>query len=99
MSAIVKRAVFRGRVQGVGFRDFVQRQANRAAVEGWVRNRADGSVEAVFSGPAVDVDAVIAACRRGPRSGRVDSVDITEAAGSELGLRPAGAAFAVLATL
>jgi acylphosphatase len=99
MSAVIKRAVFRGRVQGVGFRDFVQRQANRAAIEGWVRNRADGSVEAVFSGEQEQVAAVIAACERGPRSGRVDSVDVTAAGAGDLGLRPAGAAFAVLATL
>jgi acylphosphatase len=99
MSSVVRRAVFRGLVQGVGFRDFVERQAARHGIEGWVRNRRDGSVETVFAGAPDQVDVAIEACRRGPRSGRVDSVDVTEAAADELGLRPAGAAFAVLATL
>lgn len=99
MSLVVKRAVFRGRVQGVGFRDFVERQAQKHAIEGWVRNRSDGSVEAVFTGTAADVEAAIAACRVGPRSGRVDSVDVTDASAGELSLRPDGAAFAVLATV
>jgi acylphosphatase len=62
------RATITGRVQGVGFRAFVEREARRRGLSGWVRNRQDGAVEAVFSGPGETVDAMIAACRVGPRS-------------------------------
>jgi acylphosphatase len=100
MSAhVIQRAVFRGRVQGVGFRDFVERQAERLGVGGWVRNRRDGSVEAVFAGPPDQVETVIAACRRGPRSAAVESVDVTAASETELALGPAGAEFVTLPTL
>lgn len=99
MSSVARRAVFRGRVQGVGFRDYVQRQATRHGVAGWVRNRSDGTVEAVFSGDAAAVDDVIAACGRGPRSGRVDGVDVTDAGAAELDLNAGGAVFAILATV
>jgi acylphosphatase len=64
-----------GRVQGVGFRDWTERKAAALGLSGWVRNRADGSVEAVFSGPAETVDAMLAACREGPRLARVQAVD------------------------
>jgi acylphosphatase len=96
---IIRRAVFHGRVQGVGFRDFVERQAERIGVEGWVRNRRDGTVEAVFAGPTELVEAMVSACRRGPRSASVESIDITEANESELALRPAGNDFATLPTI
>jgi acylphosphatase len=68
----------RGRVQGVGYRAFVERQARARGLRGWVRNRRDGSVEAVFSGDDADVDATIAACRSGPRTAAVDDVAVTE---------------------
>lgn len=100
MSALaIQRALFHGRVQGVGFRDFVERQAERNGIEGWVRNRRDGLVEAVFAGPLDQVDATIAACRRGPRSALVESVDVTEADDGELALRPSGSKFAILPTI
>jgi acylphosphatase len=95
---IIRRAVFRGRVQGVGFRDFVERQAERIGVEGWVRNRRDGSVEAVLAGPSEQVEAMISACRRGPRSAHVETVDVSDANESELALRPAGVEFVTLPT-
>ncbi len=99
MSAtIVRRVVFRGRVQGVGFRNFVERQAERLAVEGWVRNCSDGSVEAVFAGSGEQVAAAVALCRDGPRMARVDGVDVSEAGPDALALRPAGLHFATLAT-
>jgi acylphosphatase len=67
-------------------------------LDGWVRNRRDGSVEAVFAGPASVVAEMIAQCRRGPPSARVETV-LNEAAGPELlNLRPAGAGFSVLPT-
>jgi acylphosphatase len=68
------RVVLRGRVQGVGFRDWLVRQANRAGLDGWVRNRPDGAVEALLAGPSDAVAAVLSACRRGPPLARVDEV-------------------------
>ena len=59
-------------VQGVGYRAFVDHEARGRDLEGWVRNRRDGSVEALFAGPAEVVAAMIVACRRGPSSARVE---------------------------
>jgi acylphosphatase len=63
-----------GQVQGVGYRAFVERMAARLGLDGWVRNRRDGSVEAVFAGERTSVDAMLAACRSGPRMALVDNV-------------------------
>jgi acylphosphatase len=68
-----------GQVQGVGFRAFVMRQARRYGLRGWVRNRRDGSVEALLIGEDEAVGAVIEECRRGPVSARVDRIDKTSA--------------------
>jgi acylphosphatase len=92
-----RHVMFHGRVQGVGFRAFVEEAASERRLEGWVRNRRSGAVEAVLSGEAADVDAVIDACRKGPPSARVDLVDQREATPDELSLR-GREAFAVLAT-
>ena len=62
---IVRHVVVQGRVQGVGYRAFVEDEAMRRQLRGWVRNRRDGSVEAVFAGPRPVVEAMIEACRRG----------------------------------
>ena len=70
--------VVSGWVQGVGFRASCQRQANALGVRGWVRNRWDGAVEALFEGPAEAVDAMVGWCRRGPPAAEVESVQITE---------------------
>lgn len=70
------RVSIRGRVQGVGYRAWTERTAMRLGLEGWVRNRRDGSVEAVFHGPARDVDAMIEACRVGPRGASVAEVEM-----------------------
>ena len=67
-----------GRVQGVGFRDWTQREASDLGLSGWVRNLASGEVEALVSGPPGKVDAMLAACRRGPPLARVDDVKVTE---------------------
>lgn len=64
-----------GRVQGVGFRDFACRQARRLGVRGYVRNLADGRVEAYAEGPADRVQALVEALRRGPTAARVEGVD------------------------
>jgi acylphosphatase len=74
------RAVIRGRVQGVWFRGATAEQARRAGVDGWVCNRRDGAVEAVFEGPAESVAALAAFVRRGPPAARVESVDLCDEA-------------------
>ena len=70
-----RRVVVHGRVQGVWFRGSTELEARRAGLSGWVRNRADGSVEAVFEGEPDAVARLLAWCRVGPRSARVDRVD------------------------
>ena len=99
MSGAIRRVTIRGRVQGVGYRAWVEHQAGAHGLDGWVRNKTDGSVEALFSGPADVVADMVASCRRGPSSARVDAV-IEEAAGADaLGLRRAGEQFSVLPTI
>jgi acylphosphatase len=65
-----------GRVQGVGYRAFVEMRAAARGLNGWVRNRRDGSVEAVVQGPPATVDDMLDACRKGPPGSRVDRVEI-----------------------
>jgi acylphosphatase len=74
MATIAARLVITGRVQGVGFRDWTCRQARRHGMRGWVRNRVDGSVEALLIGEADAVEAMAEACRQGPGLARVASV-------------------------
>jgi acylphosphatase len=99
VSDLIRHISVRGRVQGVGYRAFVADEATGRGIAGWVRNRRDGSVEAVLSGPAEAVQAMIAACRRGPWGARVDSLDEREAAAQELDERRGGGEFSVLPTL
>ena len=66
-----------GRVQGVWFRDSCRKRARDEGVGGWVRNRADGAVEAEFEGAPAAVERMIAWCRTGPTRARVDAVDVT----------------------
>jgi acylphosphatase len=73
------RVVVSGRVQGVGFRSWLVPQAAMRGVSGWARNRWDGSVEALFSGEASAVEAMIAACRTGPSWATVEDVTVVEA--------------------
>lgn len=73
------RAVLSGRVQGVCFRAWTQEEAERRGLDGWVRNRADGTVEAVFAGDDVLVDDMLQACRAGPPAARVEHIDTEEA--------------------
>ncbi len=86
-----------GRVQGVGYRAWVMDEARRNGLSGWVRNRRDGSVEAVFVGEEEDVAAMVAACRRGPGTARVDRVSETEASPALVNLGDMG--FVTLPTL
>lgn len=71
---VAARVEIRGRVQGVWYRGWTVDQAMSRGLRGWVRNRPDGSVEALFIGPRDHVDAMIEACRVGPPAARVDSV-------------------------
>ena len=95
----IRRVVVRGRVQGVGYRAWAEDTAILNGLDGWVRNRRDGTVEAVFAGPAVVVDGMIEACRRGPDSAHVDAVDVREAGPSDLALRQGDDGFTVLPTV
>ncbi|MCA6109640.1 acylphosphatase [Bradyrhizobium cenepequi] len=98
MTDAIRHVVIRGRVQGVGYRAWVEHQASLRQLEGWVRNRRDGSVEAVFAGPEAVVSEIIAACRRGPSAARVDAVQDEAGRSDLLNLREAGEGFSVLAT-
>ncbi len=69
------RIVIEGRVQAVWFRAWTTQEAQRRNLRGWVRNRPDGTVEALFSGAVADVDEMIEACRQGPPAAQVVSVD------------------------
>ncbi|MBM3649392.1 MAG: acylphosphatase [Alphaproteobacteria bacterium] len=74
--ALQARLTISGRVQGVGYRDWTIATARRLGLAGWVRNRADGSVEALIVGEDEAVGTMIDACRRGPAMARVDAVDV-----------------------
>ena len=75
-SVIRRRAIIHGRVQGVFFRDTTRREAESRGVAGWARNLADGTVEAVFEGPADAVEAMLDFARRGPQGARVEDVEL-----------------------
>ena len=96
---IIRHVVVRGRVQGVGYRAFVEDEAMQRRLRGWVRNRRDGSVEAVFAGHRPVLEAMIEACRRGPMSARVDALDQREGTEAELSEAAKGGSFEVLRTV
>ncbi len=96
--SIIRHVVVRGRVQGVGYRVFVEHHARLRNLAGWVRNRRDDSVEAVFAGPAKLMEEVIEACRIGPLSARVDAIDQRDGTDSDLALGGAPETFSVLPT-
>jgi acylphosphatase len=75
------RVLIEGHVQGVGYRYWCERAAGELALSGWVRNRRDGSVEALFSGEPEDVVEMLSRCRDGPRSAHVTAVRILEEGG------------------
>ena len=70
------RVVVHGHVQGVFFRDTLRREASREGVDGWARNRSDGTVEAVFEGPPAAVSRLVELSRRGPRSADVEELQV-----------------------
>jgi len=77
----IRHLVITGRVQGVGFRFYMQRKARELGITGWVRNRRDGSVEAVIQGETDVVESMTAWSRRGPPSATVNEVKIVDGAG------------------
>jgi acylphosphatase len=86
------QVVISGRVQGVGYRAWLAEAARAAGLDGWVRNRRDGRVEALLAGGDAAVDAMVAACRNGPRSASVEAVAVAAAT------LPGAKGFAVLPT-
>ena len=77
--------IIHGRVQGVFFRDSMRREAQRLDVSGWVRNRSDGSVEAVVQGEAAAVDVIVQWAHRGPEYAHVERVEVEPATGTYIG--------------
>ena len=98
MNRAILQVMIQGRVQGVGYRAWVEHQARAGRLEGWVRNRRDGSVEAVFAGPAKAVAEMVALCRHGPPSAKVTAVVKETADSDQLKLRLPGEDFSVLPT-
>lgn len=88
-----KRLIISGRVHGVGFRAWLEDQARALDLSGWVRNRADGTVEALVAGDSAAVEELLRACRRGPRLAHVTRID------EELAEPPDGPGFRCLPTL
>jgi len=80
--SIGRRLVIRGNVQGVGYRDAMRQEAVRLGVRGWVRNRRDGTVEAVIEGPVQAVELLLRWAHRGPEPANVARVEITEDSGA-----------------
>ena len=95
---LIRRVVISGRVQGVGYRAWAQYTALDQGLDGWVRNRRDGSVEAVFAGVPETVAAMIEACRRGPPGARVDRLEERDGTPADLALRLHGEIFSVIST-
>jgi acylphosphatase len=91
----IVRVTISGYVQGVGYRAWMEMEARAVGVRGWVRNRLNGDVEALFAGPPGAVEALCAACWRGPRHARIEKVEVVEADKAALG---PGAGFRQIAT-
>jgi acylphosphatase len=98
MNRAIMQVIIQGRVQGVGYRAWLEHQARASRLEGWVRNRRDGSVEAVFAGHAKAVAEMVALCRHGPPGAHVTAVLKESADSDQLKLRRPDEAFSVLPT-
>lgn len=92
---LVRRGIVEGIVQGVGYRHFVRRAALRLGVSGWVRNRADGSVEALVAGPPAEVEMLLAEMRRGPPGATVTNLRLADPSAGEVAAGP----FVILPTV
>jgi acylphosphatase len=96
---LIVRVVIRGRVQGVGYRAWTEYTAAERGIAGWVRNRRDGAVEALFAGTEDDVRGMIEACREGPPGARIQTIDQFSAVADDLALRRGGETFSVLSSV
>lgn len=96
---MIRHIVVRGRVQGVGYRAWTADEAARLDLQGWVRNRRDSSVEALFAGPAARVADMIERCRGGPAMARVEAIADLPADAALMGLREPGERFSMLPTV
>jgi len=94
----IVRVTIKGRVQGVGYRVWTRMEASARGISGWVRNRLNGDVEAVFAGPPDAVEALCAACWRGPSQAGVTRVNVEGAGEAELALSGAVSGFHQIAT-
>lgn len=94
-----RHVIIRGRVQGVGFRYWTQGEALRLGLEGFVRNRRDGTVEAMFSGPAAAVEAMLDACHQGPPGAKVSAIEPASDAGDKIPAPNKGERFSMLPTV
>jgi acylphosphatase len=92
---MIVRVTIGGYVQGVGYRAWMEMEARAQGIRGWVRNRLNGDVEALFAGPPDAVEALCAACWNGPAHAQVDKVEVVEVDPSALG---PGAGFRQIAT-
>ncbi len=99
MNRAIMQVIIQGRVQGVGYRAWVEYQARASRLEGWVRNRRDGSVEAVFAGHAKAVAEMVALCRHGPPGAKVTAVLKESGDSDQLNLRHPGEDFSLLPTV
>jgi len=99
MVDVIRHIIVRGKVQGVGYRAWIAGEAEARGLGGWARNRRDGTVEAVLSGPDDAVAALIAKCQHGPGMARVSGVDNEAATDDMLKLRTARETFSVLPTI
>src|ERR1700685_187599 len=95
---MICRVTIRGRVQGVGFRAWAELTALELGIEGWVRNRRDGSVEAVLAGSEEAVLTMVESCHDGPPGANIATGDQTEDGERDLELRRSGQLFSVLAS-
>jgi acylphosphatase len=99
MSDVVRKVMIQGRVQGVGYRVWVEGEARARGLKGWVRNRRDGGVEALFAGAEQAVAEMIESCRRGPPMARVDAVKDSNVQADESDRRIPGEQFSCLPTI
>ena len=95
----LRHVLIHGRVQGVGYRAWTEDMAQQLDLQGWVRNRRDGAVEAVFAGPGDAVAKMIEACRQGPYGAHVTGIDQRPGTTEDLAMRPVGEEFSVLPTV
>ena len=95
----LRHVLIHGRVQGVGYRAWTEDAARELGLQGWVRNRSNGAVEAVFAGSGEDVAKMIEACRQGPYGAHVTGIDQRPGTSDDLAMRRTGEEFSVLPTV